>query len=747
MPHSDAVPFWIMVCGHHARSTPPTMTQQRRITTGCLLAAAVALAAGAAARALAAAPAVGSAACADLHVPVRPVADSEGCAEMFALGTAVAPEVSLQRLFDAASTAADAGQPERAARALDCAAARLAAAPELPDWPLRYELVRRRGLLAYRQERIDQALAGFECALHLAEARGDRSAVARDLKNVGSALRRLGDYPGALRAQSQSLEMLRADGGPAGAVLNNLGDLYRELGERSEAERYYAEALEALRAEGKAVEAAHVLESLSVLALDAGDVDRGESRLHQALGAYREIGNLPYQLRVRAGLARAALLRGDVPAAAEQVAAGLALAEANGLAVPAALQLQAARVERLQGRAQAARIRLEAALLELPEGDADRAPLLEELAAAHRAHGDAAAAFAALRRAAEAERALDKARYDRQLGWLRSRFETAERDRTIAALALDNQRREAALRQRTLLLWALAGSALTALLALWLLLQRRQHRHRLATAAQQARHEQALDRYRREAEALAADRSLLQTLLDSRADAVCLLDTEGQVLAASHAASRLLDAETLPLVGRHLPEALPPEAAAALTTALERMDDSEAMSIPLHGGASALQADLAQWQGGDGLVLLTLRPAASAAAGPEPATPPPPTAEADPAPVPGAPKSARADFREALVALMQGALQAWEAATGLNRVELAERSRLWRVHIDDGRLRTRALERYLSLSRLPQNPRWRDVLRTAYFVLGESGLDPAAREALQQRVDTVLAYTRRSPSA
>ncbi|NNC24575.1 tetratricopeptide repeat protein, partial [Salinisphaera sp. USBA-960] len=70
--------------------------------------------------------------------------------------------------------------------------------------------------------------------------------------------------------------------------------------------------------------------------------------------------------------------------------------------------------------------------------------------------------------------------------------------------------------------------------------------------------------------------------------------------------------------------------------------------------------------------------------------------------------------------------------------------RIWRVNIDDGRLRARALERYLAVSRLPRNPRWRDVLRSAYFVLGKcDGLSADARAELQARIDTVLAYTRR----
>ncbi|NUQ65408.1 MAG: hypothetical protein HUU20_23315, partial [Pirellulales bacterium] len=56
----------------------------------------------------------------------------------------------------------------------------------------------------------------------------------------------------------------------------------------------------------------------------------------------------------------------------------------------------------------------------------------------------------------------------------------------------------------------------------------------------------------------------------------------------------------------------------------------------------------------------------------------------------------------------------------------------------------RAMERYLSVSKLPHNPRWRDVLRSAYYVLGQCEMEPQAREDLQRRVDAVLAYTRRN---
>jgi hypothetical protein len=86
---------------------------------------------------------------------------------------------------------------------------------------------------------------------------------------------------------------------------------------------------------------------------------------------------------------------------------------------------------------------------------------------------------------------------------------------------------------------------------------------------------------------------------------------------------------------------------------------------------------------------------------------------------------------------MLAAVESWEQATRSTRIELAEKSRLWRVTIDDGRLRVRAMERYLTLAKLPRQPRWREVLRTAYFVLAECDLPEARREDLRQRCERI----------
>lgn len=121
-----------------------------------------------------------------------------------------------------------------------------------------------------------------------------------------------------------------------------------------------------------------------------------------------------------------------------------------------------------------------------------------------------------------------------------------------------------------------------------------------------------------------------------------------------------------------------------------------------------------------------------------------PDVEIEPVPAtPTAPPGDDEAFRRDLVELMLATVEAWERATGTTRIELAEKSRVWRVTIDEGRLRVRAMERYLSLAKLPRQPRWREVLRSAYFVLSECALEAVERADLRRRADAVQAVVRR----
>ncbi len=99
-------------------------------------------------------------------------------------------------------------------------------------------------------------------------------------------------------------------------------------------------------------------------------------------------------------------------------------------------------------------------------------------------------------------------------------------------------------------------------------------------------------------------------------------------------------------------------------------------------------------------------------------------------------------FLKSLVSTMTQSLDCWEVATQKDVIALAEESGLWAVNIDDGRLRARSMERYLELSRLPKNPRWRNVIRTASFVLSRCSLPLEARQQLEHTLNTLLLLAR-----
>ncbi len=646
-----------------------------------------------------------------------------------------------ETLYAAADAQMKAGRFGEAEAALGCAATRI---KNDQDLAVHYEWVRRRGVLAYRMEHIEDALGHFDCALKIAEDRKDRTAIAKQLKNKGSALRRLGKYNDALLALERSLRMQREDGDPAtGAVLNNIADIYRDLSEPQLAERYYRDAMDVFGQQGDVVEEAHVRDSLSLLALERGETATATRQLEESLQAYRQAANSEYQLRIYTLLIRAAIAEGDVERARRYSADGRALVDAHRLPVHDEFRLESARVDRISGRIEPALVKLRAALAQVPESNANHAALLNEMANTYEQSGQYSDALTMLRQAHDAEKGVALAKSNRQLAWLRTRFETAERDRTIATL-----------RQRTLVLWLIVVSALSALLGISMLFLRRQQRARLVEAANRVRYEEMLARYQREADALSGDRDLLQVLLDSRSEALCLLDADGRVLAVNRAARPLLGPGREKLSGSPLSGALSADDAVALAAALERMEDASAQTLTFaaNEGRPALRAQLSQWEQGDGLVVMLLEAQTAAAVADaidipavvpqdlpseETVSPAPNASSADDA-------DARAGFRRVLVELMLAAIEAWERSTGKNRIELAERSRIWCINIDDGRLRARAMERYLSLSKLPQNPRWRDVLRSAYYVMGQCQLDPTVRNELQRRVDAVLAYTRRN---
>ena len=95
-------------------------------------------------------------------------------------------------------------------------------------------------------------------------------------------------------------------------------------------------------------------------------------------------------------------------------------------------------------------------------------------------------------------------------------------------------------------------------------------------------------------------------------------------------------------------------------------------------------------------------------------------------------------FCQCLVTTMNNAINIWEKHTHSNRVELADRSGIWTVSNDDGSLRTRSLDKYLSNDKIPKNPRWRNVIRTCHFILSDSNISKSSREKLEKDLSKIL---------
>ena len=75
-------------------------------------------------------------------------------------------------------------------------------------------------------------------------------------------------------------------------------------------------------------------------------------------------------------------------------------------------------------------------------------------------------------------------------------------------------------------------------------------------------------------------------------------------------------------------------------------------------------------------------------------------------------------FQDTLVQVMSLSLEYWRITTGKDKIALAEESGIWNVFYDKDSPRTRTLDNYLNINKVPKKqPRVQDVIATAHFVL------------------------------
>ena len=90
-------------------------------------------------------------------------------------------------------------------------------------------------------------------------------------------------------------------------------------------------------------------------------------------------------------------------------------------------------------------------------------------------------------------------------------------------------------------------------------------------------------------------------------------------------------------------------------------------------------------------------------------------------------------LRNLYVKTMKYAILYWEISTELSKIELAENSGLWSVYLDkNGTFRTRTMDRYLKETTLPKNPKVKQIILTANFVLNQCKKQSIIQQRLLQ---------------
>lgn len=648
---------------------------------------------------------------------------------------------------------------EIAIGAFDAAQATLERAGLLPGagdaWKSTYRLQRRRGILAYRRGQFSSALTAFRAARDLAATNGDAIAEGNSWNDLGNALRRIGSYREALEAYQASLQRKRSvNDAQLGGLMTNLGDLYRDLNDPKSSRDYYLQALELHQQRGRTLDVAHTHEALATLALDTRDFFSARAHLDLAAATFHTLAARSDELRVAARGARLGLDSDDVPSARRAVAHGAALAHALKLPITPDLALEAARLALLDRDAARAERLASESLTRLATDAPERVALLRLRAEALDQLGRVAEAYRESLQFQRADAALRDAEHDRRLEQLRVRFEVAEKDRALAALTAESRLRALSLQQRTTQLKFLAASTVLVVSLIAFLAYRARERVRIAASRREVHLQAEAEHFRAAATALEGDMRLIQALLDRSENALIALDLSAGIVAANRGAASALHVDVSQLRDRRLDEFIDAASATRLSDALGRIDEGETtvtclLSILGEASAAPWPAKLTALEDAGGastvvqLVVGNSTDTGAAVATSEPESISNQTVVASEQ---GTSKHGDDDepdvFRRELVDLMVSSLAAWEQSTRSGAIELAERSRVWRVAIDDGRLRVRAMERYLSLAKIPRHPRWREVLRTTYFVLAEAPLDGDTRADLRQRCESVQALVR-----
>lgn len=501
--------------------------------------------------------------------------------------------------------------------------------------PLRHGLLRRKGVIEFKQDNFEQAARFFEDALATAKSLQSDTKIGMSLNDLGAVYMELGDFSKSLDYFERGLvyQDKAQRFKTKSYTLSNIGIIYRELAQYDLSISYFSRALSLLQEELSKYPDDKILlrqlpqqyESRGITYLKAKRYEDAKSDLNLALDLYIENEFYPPQVRVNAALSDLYVETMQYNLAEEAIERALALEKENGWRY---LELILAQVNY-----HISRRNLDVAITFALEGrqQADEKKRFEyqlsfykKLGELFKLKNEFSISLSYLNQYIELYQRYLEQKFDPQVTDLQSVIEVQQQQKEIQLLEFENQAVAARNKQQRLVLF-FAASLISLLIAFIVLLVNKKRREEGYLRREIKFHQAELAR------ALKHD-----------------TDTSTEVEDSS-------------------------------TFARENTDGTE---IETDNGISV--------------------------------------------------------FHQRLVSLMCDCVDIWGNVTGKTNIELAEESKLWSVVIDDGRLRTRTLEKYLHIDRLPKVPRWRNVVSTCRFILINCDLSTAQRNKLNDELEHIL---------
>ncbi|MGI2258208.1 tetratricopeptide repeat protein [Shewanella sp. GXUN23E] len=586
---------------------------------------------------------------------------------------------------------------------------------------LRYNYLRRSGILAYRKGNYPQALKQFSAAATLASLPLEQ---AKSSSDTGTAHMAMGNFAEAISSFQASLAIKQtmADDVATAVTLNNLGNVYLKMSEWQAAEQYFRRAAGLYKQANNLSLLAHTQENLARVLIKQNQYDDAQQILNASLSYFEASQDRLAQLRVLIMLA-------DVNLTISKPAnASALLAKANQLDIELGHSAQSVLLRLVSGKLLSQQgLFLQAdALLNagLEQAKTANDPLV--VTRFYEALIDNAQHF---HRWQDANRYMSaksdydikefQRQYNGKLAEIRAGFEFEQQQQAIKLLEKDKQISALQVSRRNVqLAWLTTAFGLLSLLAIWFF-KRQQQRSRL----ERYRLQQQIEMHRAKVNELGISLESLRLAFGKVSQPMLIADNQNRVIFANAACLELLGYQVNDLENQPL-SMLFPEDNQHFWSILTADTDLENHHFPFvlltaKNGAMPCQLQVSGVASGEPIAVIQLAHVGD-----------------ELLPQAGALLS-EAQFHQQLVELMIFTLETWERTSHQSRIELAEQSGIWRVSVDEGRLRTRSLDKYLSVRTLPRRPRWREVLRTAHYVLAECELPKGRMEELSAKLDRV----------